>query len=67
MYVSMYVSPLSVLNSLFMVVHVLGLLYRNVSLSNQPEITDEQLFEVNNTLGQMLCFTHVQSQVHFIK
>ena len=29
----------------------------NVSLFNQPDITDEQFFEVDSNLGHMLYFT----------
>ena len=39
----------------------------NVSLFNQPDITDEQFFEVDSNLGHMLYFTPSWSPEHFTK
>ena len=39
----------------------------NVSLFNQPNITDEQFFEVDSNLGHMLYFNPEWSPKHFRK
>ena len=44
-----------------------GCFMDNVSLFNQPNITDEQFFEVDSNLGHMLYFTPEWSPKHFRK
>ena len=39
----------------------------NVSLFNQPNIRDEQFFEVDSNLGHMLSFTPEWSSKYFRK
>ena len=44
-----------------------GCFMDNVSLFNQPDITDEQFFEVDSNLEHMLYFTLEWSPKHFRK
>ena len=49
------------------VVHIARFFMSNVSLFNQPNITDEQLFEVDSNLGHILYLTPEWSRKHFRK